>query len=482
MMASKIVGRFKELNQLNSFYNSGKAEFVAIYGRRRVGKTFLARNWANNSFAFDVSGVVEGDGGIQMQSFTQALIDYGYEGKNPKNWFEAFVCLRNLLKARLANSEGRMVVFIDELPCFDTPNSKFVQALDHFWNSWAAWEDRIMLIVCGSATSWMIRTLIDSHGGLHDRVTHEIHLHPFSLHDTELYLKRNGFSWSRISILQAYMIMGGVPYYLSLLQNSESLAQAVDRLFFRQGGELFREYKRLFYGLFRNPEPYMGIVKALTTSKCGLTREEIAKKLKKGNNGHLSRYLDDLEKCDFIRLYHVKEKKIKRNGGIYQLVDFYTLFYHTFSNQIGVNSNYWCNKTGTAEQNAWLGLAFEKVCLAHSEQIKRTLHIDSIFTQFYSWRSKNAEYQDRGAQIDLVIERADQMINICECKYSASEYEITAEDDRRMRNRQATFLKETATKCGIFTTFITTYGVKKGKYSENITSQVTMDDLFENDI
>lgn len=482
MMSSKIVGRARELNLFDKFYNSGKAEFVAIYGRRRVGKTFLIRNWANNSFAFDVSGVVEGDGGIQMQSFIQALTDYGYEGKNPKNWFDAFMCLRNLLKAQLTHSEGRMVIFIDELPCFDTPNSKFVQALDHFWNSWAAWEDRIMLIVCGSATSWMIRTLIDSHGGLHDRVTHEIHLHPFTLHDTELYLKRNGFSWSRISILQAFMILGGVPYYLSLLQNDESLAQAVDRLFFRQGGELFREYKRLFYGLFRNPEPYMDIVKALTASKCGLTREEIAKKLQKGNNGHLSRHLDELEKCDFIRLYHVKEKKVKRNGGIYQLVDFYTLFYHTFSNNIGVNSNYWSNKAGTAEQNTWLGLAFEKVCLAHTEQIRRALHIDSIFTQFYSWRSKNAAYQDRGAQIDLVIERADQMINICECKYANSEYEITADEDRRMRNRQTMFQKETATKCGIFPTFITTYGVKKGKYSEHITSQVTMDNLFDNDI
>ena len=232
-MESRIIGRAIELNQLHKFYNSDKAEFVAIYGRRRVGKTFLVRNWANNSFAFDVSGVVEGDGSVQMQSFTQALMDYGHEGDNPKNWFEAFICLRNLLKSQLTNSEGRIVVFIDELPCFDTPNSKFVQALDHFWNSWAAWENRLMLIVCGSATSWMIRTLIDSHGGLHDRVTHEIHLHPFSLHDTELYLQRNGFPWSRISILQTYMILGGVPYYLSLLQNDESLPQAVDRLFFR---------------------------------------------------------------------------------------------------------------------------------------------------------------------------------------------------------------------------------------------------------
>lgn len=481
-MESRIIGRSKELNQLNKFYNSDKAEFVAIYGRRRVGKTFLVRNWANNSFAFDVSGVVEGDGSVQMQSFTQALMDYGHEGDKPKNWFEAFICLRNLLKSQLTNREGRIVVFIDELPCFDTPNSKFVQALDHFWNSWAAWENRLMLIVCGSATSWMIRTLIDSHGGLHDRVTHEIHLHPFSLHDTELYLQRNGFPWSRISILQTYMILGGVPYYLSLLQNDESLPQAVDRLFFRQGGELFREYKRLFYGLFRNPEPYMDIIKALTTARSGLTRDEIAKKLKKSNNGHMSRYLDDLEKCDFIRLYHVKEKKVKRNGGIYQLVDFYTLFYHTFSEYIGVNNSYWSNKTGSPEQNTWLGLAFEKVCLAHTEQIRRALRIDSIFTQFYSWRSKSTEGENRGAQIDLVIERADQMINICECKYSTSEYEISAEEDKRMRNRQTLFQKETATKCGIFPTFITTYGVKRGKYSDNVIAQVTMDDLFNNEI
>ena len=487
VMQTNIIGREQELQQLDRYRSSGKAEFVAIYGRRRVGKTFLVRNWAKNNFSFDVSGVLEGDGDDQMQSFTQALYDYGYQDAKPSNWFEAFICLRDLLKTQLKQSEEeRILVFIDELPCFDTAGSKFVQALDHFWNTWAAWESRVMLVVCGSATSWMIRNLIDSHGGLHDRVTHEIHLHPFSLHETELYLQENGFVWPRIATLQAYMMLGGVPYYLSLLQNDESLAQAIDRLFFRQGGELFREYKRLFGGLFRNPAPYIDIIQALVASKSGLTRDEIAKKLKKANNGHLSQYLDDLEKCDFIRLYHVKEKKVKRTGGIYQLVDFYTLFYHTFKEYAGVNSNYWSNKAGTPEQNTWLGLAFEKVCLAHTEQIKRALHLDVIFTQVYSWRSKrdnsttDESPKERGAQVDLVIERSDHMINLCECKYSANEYEINSTEDALMRNRIDRFQKETGTKCGIFPTFITTYGVVNGKYSANVKAALTMDDLFDN--
>lgn len=486
----KIIGREQEIQALNQYSQSGKAEFIAVYGRRRVGKTFLIRQWACGNFAFEMSGLIEGEMSDQMNAFVQALHDYGAYDAHPKTWFDAFVCLRDLLKRKLQESDERVLVFLDELPCLDTSGSKFRQAIDHFWNSWGAWQDRLMLIVCGSATSWIIRNIVDAHGGLHNRVTHEIALKPFTLGETEKYLNSRGFVWPRLSILHAYMALGGVPYYLSLLQPEESFPQAIDRLFFRSGGELHREYRRLFRGLFRNPEPYMDILRELASTRSGLTRDEISARVGRNNNGHLSEQLEDLVQCDFIRLYHVREKKIKQKSGIYQLIDFYSIFWHTFAARNGI-SNYWTSTIGTHEQDTWFGLAFERVCLAHVEQIRMSLHLNILVTQCYSWRSKctdtlidgyegdvKSEPKLRGAQIDLIIERSDQMINLCECKYSNSLYHLNAQEDLRLRNREACFRRETGVKAGIYQTLITTFGLAKGQYAQSVPVQLTMDALF----
>ena len=222
-MKQIIVGRKKELAQINQYYNSGKAEFVALYGRRRVGKTFLIRQHFKNQFAFDMTGVMEGSKSEQMTAFHTALKTYGYTGKKNQNWIDAFFALRQLLEAKIEAGK-RCVIFIDELPCLDTPKAGFVNALGHFWNNWANWQSEIMLIVCGSATSWMVRNVIDNHGGLHDRITHEMHLHPFTLSETEEFFATNGFAWNRLSIIQAYMAIGGVPYYMSLFDKTDSPA------------------------------------------------------------------------------------------------------------------------------------------------------------------------------------------------------------------------------------------------------------------
>lgn len=470
----EIIGRKEEIRQLQAYCESGRPEFIAVYGRRRIGKTFLIDEFFHYQYSFSVSGVLDGSPTEQITAFTQALRKIGYQGDMPQSWMNAFFILSELLETRLSENQ-RCTIFIDELPCFDTPRSGFIQAFSHFWNTWGQKHPQVLLIVCGSATTWMIKNIIDSHGGLHNRITHEIHLRPFTLNETESMLQSMQIHWDRLSILQIYMIMGGIPYYLSLLQKGESIVQAIDRLYFSANANLQSEYKRLFASLFREPEPYLEIMRILSTSRKGITREEMIKALGKKDNGHLSEYLQNLIKCDFIRYYFVKTKKIRKTNGFYQLTDFFTIFHNTFLTRPINDEHYWSHNLQTPLMNTWLGLAFERVCMAHIPQIKRCLGIDRIGTEYYSWRSKTSE---NGSQIDLLIERADRIINLCEIKYSATPYSIDKSEEMKLRIRQSDFVEETGTKYAIFPTMITTYGIRKNAYSGYIQAEVTLDDLF----
>lgn len=471
-----IIGRKNEIKQLTDYYNSGRAEFIAIYGRRRIGKTYLVRNVFRGQFCFEMSGSIGAGSEAQMSNFVHALHDYGYHTNvSPKTWTDAFFALRSILKERIGKGE-RLVLFIDELPCLDTPKSGFFQAFEHFWNSWASDHSEIMLIVCGSATSWMVGNLIDSHGGLHNRITHEIHLAPFSLAETEEMLQASGFMWHRLSILQAYSIMGGVPYYLGLLEKDKSLEGNIDCLFFSERGELRREYHRLYASLFKNSEIYMKVIEALASCKQGLTRKQIAEKIKSTSGGSLTKVIKELVNCDFVRGYHTRERKIKQKDQIYQLTDLYTLFYMQFCHKATTDEHYWTNIMGKPVQNTWYGLSFERVCMLHIPQIKKKLGIDRIHTEYYSWRSRESE---PAAQIDLIIERADNMTNVCEIKYSQLPYSITKEEESRIRNRIADFVSETGIRTGILPTMITTFGIRNNAYSSIAQVSLTMDDLFE---
>lgn len=473
-MGNAIIGRKKELELLDQYYNSGKAEFIALYGRRRVGKTFLIRQRFRDEFTFDMTGVLEGSKAEQMTAFYAAMKANGYKGKKSNSWLEAFFALRELLAEKIVPGK-RCVVFIDELPCLDTPKAGFVNALGHFWNSWANWQSEIMLIVCGSATSWMVRNVIDNHGGLHDRITHEIPLHPFTLAETEEFFRANGFPWERMSVLQAYMAIGGVPYYMGLFDKSESPVMGIDRLFFGENGELQKEYRRLFSSLFRNAAPYVEIIDILAKHPQGMTRGELAEATHQSNNGKLGDMLMDLVYCDFLCKNNVRERKVNTNSAIYQLVDFYAIFYNTFVGKGKAKEHFWSLNFATPEVNAWYGIAYERVCKAHMPQIKKALGIVSVATEYYSWRSK---VTTPAAQIDLIIERADRMINLCEVKYCEQTYALDKEEYMKIMHRRDSFRKETCTNYSIVPTMITTFGVAHGSYGDQITVKLDMNALF----
>ena len=475
LVMATLIGREKETALLREYIGSNHAEFIGLYGRRRVGKTFLINQVMKDELTFSVSGLLYGKKSEQVSAFQIALREYGYEKPLSSNWLELFHALQELMTQKAKNGQP-CVIFIDELPCFDRKGGAFVRALGQFWNTWASLRDEVKLIVCGSATSWMVRNIINNRGGLHNRLTHSIHLAPFTLKETENYLNANGFHWTRQMTAQAYMMLGGVPYYLSLLKNNESLAQNIDRLCFSKGGELASEYESLYKSLFDNEKPYLKIIAQLAANKKGLTRVELTKKLKTADNGHISNQLEDLENCDLIRRYHTREKKIKATGGIFQLTDFFTLFHLTFASKQFEDQQYWLHHLGTPTVNTWYGHAFERLCMAHIPQIKKALRIDGIGTEYYAWRSKA---KNDKTQIDLIIERADKMINLCEIKYSEGAYLLDKEEAAKIRKRRAAFVEQTGTRCGILPTLITANGASQNSYVSEMAFQLTLDDLFE---
>ena len=469
-----IIGRKEEQQILHSAAQSENSEFVAVYGRRRVGKTYLIRETFGYKFTFQHTGLAKGNTKEQLFSFAISLRDAGYDDcPIPKSWLEAFSLLSTYLKN---STDEKKIVFLDELPWMDTPRSNFISAFEHFWNGWASARKDIVLIICGSATSWIINKVINDHGGFHNRVTKQIALQPFTLKECEMFAQSKGLEMSRYQLAECYMVFGGIPYYWSLLEKGLSLAQNIDKIIFAKNGKLSNEFNQLYASLFKSPEQYIDIVTALGKKKAGMTREEIIVATDKYSNGALSKVLDELEYCGFIRKYNGFDKKSKQ--AIYQLIDNYTLFYFKFIQQNENNDeHFWSASIDSAMHRAWSGLAFERLCMAHTQQIKAALGIAGVLSNVYSWRKEADETSD-GAQIDLLIDRKDQVINLCEMKYSLSEYAIDAEYEQKLRNKKSVFIDTTNTRKAVHLTMVTTFGIKANAHSGIVQNEITLDDLF----
>lgn len=470
-----LVGRQFEQNLLNEITRSDKSEFVAIYGRRRVGKTYLVRETFNYNFAFQHTGVQNGDKARQLIEFERSLKTAGMD-KCPKlkDWFMAFDLLGELLQG--VESEKK-IVFIDEMPWLDTPKSDFLSALEHFWNGWATMRRDIVLIVCGSATSWIVSKLVNNYGGLHNRLTRQIYLKPFTLHECELYANARELKMTRMQILQTYMVLGGVPYYWSFLRKGYSWAQNIDSLFFVDNADLRNEFDALYSSLFRNPDPYIKIVTALSKKKAGMTRGEIANALGQDHGGTLTKILKDLELCGFIRSY-TSIGKAKKDT-LYQLFDNFTLFYFRFIDGNSIkDQQFWSRSIGGNAFNVWSGLAFERICFQHVEQIKMALGISGVMSSVYSWVYRPTSKEESGVQIDMLIDRNDGVINLCEIKFSQGKYEIKKKYAEELRQKLAVFQSKTETRKSVFTVMITTEGLTNNEYAGDIQNEVVVNDLF----
>ena len=427
----------------------------------------------NYIFTFQHSGLAKSKMRKQLEAWKSSLKDCGgTPSRVPRSWLEAFDQLKELINK---SREKKKVIFIDEMPWIDTKRSDFVPALEHFWNGWASARKDILLIVCGSATSWIINKIIKDHGGLHNRVTHKIHLHQFTLKECEQYSRQLKLGMTKKQLMECYMVMGGVPYYWSFLDRSISFAQNIDNMFFAEDAPLRGEFDELYSSLFRNPEPYIHVIDTLGKKLSGMTREELKENGKLSANGNLTKILEDLEYCGFIRRYNNLGNTSHRS--VYQLIDSYTLFYYMY---VKVNKHrdrhFWSKNLGTPQHNTWCGLAFERVCLLHIDQIKRALSIAGIMSSEFSWRSQKTE--SRGAQIDLLIDRSDDVIDVCEMKYYAEEYAFNQDEYSKLQNRMLRLAEETKTRKAVQAILITTYGLKQNEYSDIVQSVVTMNDLF----
>jgi len=472
-----VVGRKEEQRLLFELASSGEPEFVVIYGRRRIGKTYLVRETFENKFFFSYTGIANCNARRQRAEFARALRSYGWTPKEgaaavPDNWFDAFDALRALIAS--ANTAGRLLIFIDEMPWMDNKKSDFVPAFENFWNGWASGIKSIMLIICGSASSWITKKIFRNKGGLYNRATRQIALKPFTLSECMEYYAEKGIAMNTQDAIESYMIFGGVPYYLSMLEKRYSLALNVDRICFDDTAPLRREYGMLMDTLYENPEKYRQVLEALHIKKQGITREKIASIINFGNGGNLTRILTELEECGFIRRYKPYGKG--KNGALYHLADPFAAFHLTFIQKID-NPNYWSSYTDNAGHRAWSGYAFGQVCLAHIKQIKAALGISGVLTGVSSWISRGSD-ANPGAQIDLVIERGDRVINLCEIKFANGPFEIDRAYDRALCDKIETFRGETKTRKALHLTMITTYGVKPGKYSGVVQSEVVMDELL----
>lgn len=470
-----IIGRTKELDAFITLESSSKSEFVAVYGRRRVGKTYLIRNALKNNFTFQLTGLANASMKQQLANFNVAITKFSKAKKAPDlptTWFEAF---RQLIELLEKNKASKKVIFIDELPWLDTPKSGFISALEHFWNDWASARKDILLIVCGSAASWMISKLINNKGGLHNRVTHKMKIEPFTLSECESFLQSNHVNWNRHQIIETYMTMGGIPFYLEAIKPTLSAAQNINNLCFTENGLLNDEFNNLYASLFKYSNNHIAVVEALSKKTMGLTREEIIKLAKLPGGGGTSKVLDELEVSGFIRKYIPLGRRIK--DSLYQLTDFYTMFYFKFiKNNKYNNKNYWLNIIDTPKHRAWSGYAFELICLTHINQLKKALGISGIQTTVASWRSKNAA---EGAQVDLLIERKDEVINLIEAKFSINKFTIDKKYAANLRNKIGTFKSETKTNNAVHLSMVTIYGITPNEYATGLVQQsITADSLF----
>lgn len=469
----ELIGRDTQRKSFRHYTQSSESKLIAVYGRRRIGKTFLIREHFSDDLTFEVSGLYQGDMSDQLSHFAQALVKAGYYEATlapPEDWMSAFEMLG--LYIDTLKGKKKKILFIDELPWLDTPRSKFLMAFENFWNSYCTKRKDILLVICGSAASWMIQKIVKNKGGLHNRVAEHINLKPFSLYETEKYLISKGIKWSKYDITQLYMIVGGIPYYLDKVQKGESVAQFVNRACFTEGGPLYDEYEILYASLFNNNERHEEIVEILSKTKTGIKRKEIIAKSKAGSGGTLTKVLDELDKSGFIQ--KVIPYGARKNNALYKLVDNFTIFYWKYMQSRGKRiTDDWTKKASGPSWNSWSGFAFERVCFAHIPQIKKALLLQAIECEISTWNSTDA-------QIDMLIDRADNIVHIGEIKFAIADYEITSVYAKNLRNKIASFrsLKANGRKV-LWLTMITTFGVKDNMHSkELVQNEVTLKDLF----
>ncbi len=463
----KLIGREEEQAIFKNAMYSTKSEMIAVIGRRRIGKTFLIRKYFEKDIVFEFTGVYKGTIADHKSIFSKAYLrHFNKPVSDLKNWFDIFDHIETAVNK--IKKKNKKVIFLDELPWMGGSNSQFIKALSYFWNSWVSKREDIVLVLSGSSTSWMIKKIFNDKGGLYNRTTQRIYLKPFTLKETEQFLKYKKCHFAKPTIADIYMVLGGIPYYLELIESNDSVAQIVDKLFFRKSASLKSEFAELFNSQFEKADIYQLIASLLAKHHYGLKRNQLLKLIKVDSGGNFTKALDDLEKAGFITAYipfgNISKEKT------YKLTDLFVLFYLKYVDSKG-KINQWKKIVNTPIWKVWSGFAFENVCMNHIEQIEKALRIDGINTSVSSW-SHVGNDEMQGAQIDLLIERADKIINLCEIKYYNDKFIVTKEMMEKIKLKISSFRYFTKINDTIFPTIICPQGLQPNKYSGEFSQNI----------
>lgn len=470
-----VVGRNKEQLLLREALRSKESELIAVLGRRRVGKTYLVKQTYKKELDFEIAGTENATTEFQLQAFSFRLSQY--TGKAPEkygNWLSAFFALIKYLEE--LSTDRKRVLFFDELPWLATVRSDFLNAFSFFWNNWAINND-VVVVICGSAASWMIKHVIKHRGGLHNRITYKIQLSPFSLTETRAYLTSRGIPMNELQVLRLYMVMGGIPHYLKQIKPGVSVAQNIDAVCFSEQGLLRDEFTDLYMALFDSPDRHMAIVRSLAEHHYGLSRKVLLQKAGLSNGGGATRVLNELEQSGFIvsQMAYGKNKQQR----FYRLIDEYSLFYLRFLEPLRRQGNgTWSDMIDTPVYHGWSGYAFENIGIRHLPQIKKALGISGVRTTNSSYLAQKTD-ELPGIQIDLLIDRADEVINVCEFKFSANNFALTPGEALKLRDKLAAFQRHTGTRKQLFLTLITPFVADDhARTLDWVEALVTAHDLF----
>jgi AAA+ ATPase superfamily predicted ATPase len=487
MNANPIIGRQKEQAILEQCFNSSKSEFIALYGRRRVGKTYLVKNFFEKKSCvfFYCSGQKDGKLKKNIEEFSVQIGKTFYSGAPlipRRKWLEAF---EDLTKAiNLVSRTQKVVLFIDEIPWLATKRSGLLQALDYYWNRYWSHDKKIKLIVCGSSASWIIKNIIDNKEGLYNRITRTICLEPFTLKESQTYLSSLGIKLNQKQVTDLYMVLGGVPHYLSLVKKGVSAYQAIDEICFQKSGALFKEFDRLFASLFEESDPYVKLIRAIAKYQYGIGQAQLILESGLPDGGRTVKKLKELEEAGFILEFIPYGHQEK--GLFYKIIDEFTFFYLRWIEpnlrtirKHEQNKGYWLSKVKSSGWLSWAGYAFESVCYSHLAQIRKSLEIEPG-AEIGNWRYSSKKTEEQGAQIDLLFDRPDGVITICEIKYSAQPYVIDKNYARLLQNKINVFINQTKTSKQVFLAFVCAHGLKKNFYSEEmVTKVISLEHLFQ---
>jgi AAA+ ATPase superfamily predicted ATPase len=477
-MENLIIGRTEESAILQRLLTSNQAELLAVYGRRRVGKTFLIRNYYAKSLQFYCSGQLGATQRQQLNNFREQLEAYFPQlqpFQTAESWQEAFSQLRQCLEK--SKGKAKKVLFFDELPWLDSHKSGFLSAFSYFWNIYASQRNDLLLVICGSAASWIIKKVINNKGGLHNRITQRIRLLPFNLQETEAYLLSRHIKLTQYQLLQLYMAIGGIPHYLNAVERGKSVPQIIEQICFSKDGALANEFNNLYSALFASAEKHIEIIHALAGKNMGLTRTELLTESRQMTGGGLTTILEELTESGFVTKNPPYNKK--RKDALYRLSDEYSFFYLRYMHGKTVREQgQWLAQSNTTQYRSWCGYAFENVCFKHIHQIKKALGIAGIYTEQSSWTTSGNEFYE-GAQIDLLIVRSDQSINICEIKFSEHPFKIDKKYAEALQKKILAFKQGTNSKSNTILTFVSTYGLANNSYNEQLVdAEVRMESLF----